>query len=129
MGGERKKTGGGAMSAVRGTAAALAVTGLLFLLPGLLVPGPEDKGDGQAAVGGENAPSGTAAAVPTGKRDGGQTVRLLKKDGTVEELTMADYLWGVVAAEMPASFEEEALKAQTCAARTYTAVLQRSAGS
>ena len=41
MGGERKKTGGGAMSAVRGTAAALAVTGLLFLLPGLLVPGPE----------------------------------------------------------------------------------------
>ena len=52
MGGERKKTGGGAMSAVRGTAAALAVTGLLFLLPGLLVPGPEAKGDGQAAVGG-----------------------------------------------------------------------------
>lgn len=129
MGGERKKTGGGAMSAVRGTAAALAVTGLLFLLPGLLVPGPEAKGDGQAAVGGENAPSGTAAAVPTGKRDGGRTVRLLKKDGTVEELTMADYLWGVVAAEMPASFEEEALKAQTCAARTYTAVLQKSAGS
>ena len=63
MGGERKKTGGGAMSAVRGTAAALAVTGLLFLLPGLLVPGPEAKGDGQAAVGGENAPSGTAAAA------------------------------------------------------------------
>lgn len=120
MGGERKKTGGGAMSAVRGTAAALAVTGLLFLLPGLLVPGPEAKGDGQAAVGGENAPSGTAAAVPTGKRDGGRTVRLLKKDGTVEELTMADYLWGVVAAEMPASFEPEALKAQTVAARTYT---------
>ena len=29
---------------------------------------------------------------------------------------------------MPASFEEEALKAQTCAARTYTAVLQKSAG-
>ena len=127
MGAERKKTGGGAGSAVRGAAAALAVTGLLFLLPGLLVPGPEAKGDGQTVVSGENAPSGTTA-VPTGKRDGGRTVLLLKKDGTVEELTMADYLWGVVAAEMPASFEEEALKAQTCAARTYTAVLQKSAG-
>ena len=128
MGAERKKTGGGAGSAVRGAAAALAVTGLLFLLPGLLVPGPEAKGDGQSAVSGESAPSGTTTAVQTGKRDGGRTVRLLKKDDTVEELTMADYLWGVVAAEMPASFEEEALKAQTCAARTYTAVLQKSAG-
>lgn len=120
MGAERKKTGGGAGSAVRGAAAALAVTGLLFLLPGLLVPGPEAKGDGQSAVSGESAPSGTTTAVQTGKRDGGRTVRLLKKDGTVEELTMADYLWGVVAAEMPASFEPEALKAQTVAARTYT---------
>ena len=128
MGAERKKTGSGAGSAVRGAAAALAVTGLLFLLPGLLVPGPEAKGDGQTVVSGERAPSGTTTAVQTGKRDGGRTVRLLKKDGTVEELTMADYLWGVVAAEMPASFEEEALKAQTCAARTYTAVLQKSAG-
>lgn len=120
MGAERKKTGGGAGSAVRGAAAALAVTGLLFLLPGLLVPGPEAKGDGQTVVSGERAPSGTTTAVQTGKRDGGRTVRLLKKNGTVEELTMADYLWGVVAAEMPASFEPEALKAQTVAARTYT---------
>ena len=39
---------------------------------------------------------------------------------------MADYLWGVVAAEMPASFELEALKAQACAARTYTVVRQNS---
>ncbi|MFQ9917938.1 MAG: SpoIID/LytB domain-containing protein [Flavonifractor plautii] len=30
------------------------------------------------------------------------------------------HLWRVVAAEMPASFEPEALKAQTVAARTYT---------
>ena len=36
------------------------------------------------------------------------------------ETTMADYLWSVVAAEMPAAFEPEALKAQACAARTYT---------
>ena len=35
-------------------------------------------------------------------------------------MTMEDYLMGVTAAEMPASFAEEALKAQAVAARTYT---------
>lgn len=34
---------------------------------------------------------------------------------------MGEYLWSVVAAEMPASFEQEALKAQAVTARTYTA--------
>ena len=48
--------------------------------------------------------------------DGGK----VSKGGTVAELSMSDYLFGVVAAEMPAAFEEEALKAQACAARTYT---------
>ena len=56
-------------------------------------------------------------------------MKLLQPDGTVEELTMADYLFGVVAAEMPAAFEEEALKAQACAARTYTVVRQASANA
>lgn len=41
-------------------------------------------------------------------------------DGTVENLTMDEYLTHVVAAEMPVSFELEALKAQAVAARTYT---------
>ena len=40
-------------------------------------------------------------------------------DGEVIETTMADWLPGVVAGEMPASFEPEALKAQAVAARTY----------
>ena len=35
------------------------------------------------------------------------------------EIKMEDYLIGVVAAEMPASYEKEALKAQAVAARTY----------
>ena len=48
-----------------------------------------------------------------------QTVRLLR-DGEVVELPMEQYLVGVVAAEMPADFEPEALKAQAVAARTYT---------
>lgn len=41
------------------------------------------------------------------------------EDGSVQEHAMDDYLTGVVLAEMPASFEEEALKAQAVAARTY----------
>jgi len=63
---------------------------------------------------------------PTAARDRGRAVRLQMEDGSVEELTMEEYLWGVVAAEMPAGFEEEALKAQTCAARTYTVIRQGS---
>ena len=49
------------------------------------------------------------------------TIRLLHaKDGSVEELNIDEYLLGVVSAEMPADFEEEALKAQAIVARTYT---------
>ena len=40
-------------------------------------------------------------------------------NGEPVETTMAEYLPGVLAAEMPASFELEALKAQAIAARTY----------
>lgn len=73
-------------------------------------------------------PSGDAASggVQAASRDRGRAVRLQMDDGTIRELSMADYLWGVVAAEMPASFELEALKAQACAARTYTVVRQNS---
>jgi len=39
--------------------------------------------------------------------------------GQVEQLDLEEYIVGVVAAEMPASFEQEALKAQAICARTY----------
>ena len=49
------------------------------------------------------------------------TIQLLHQDtGKTEELELDTYLYGVVSAEMPASFEEEALKAQAVVARTYT---------
>lgn len=52
------------------------------------------------------------------------TIKLLhSKTGEVENLEMDKYLLGVVSAEMPASFEEEALKAQAIVARTYTAYI------
>lgn len=49
------------------------------------------------------------------------TVKLYHaKSKKVEELSLDEYLYGVVSAEMPASFEEEALKAQAVVARTFT---------
>lgn len=49
-----------------------------------------------------------------------RTVLKVKNGDTVEEMDLGTYLVGVVRAEMPASFAEEALKAQAVAARTYT---------
>lgn len=49
------------------------------------------------------------------------TIDLLHTEtGIVESLPLDTYLYGVVAAEMPASYELEALKAQATVARTYT---------
>ena len=49
------------------------------------------------------------------------TIKLLhKKTGEVEEINLDEYLLGVVSAEMPVSYESEALKAQAIVARTYT---------
>lgn len=50
-----------------------------------------------------------------------ETIKLLHNStGEVEEIPIDEYLLGVVSAEMPASFEKEALKAQAIVARTYT---------
>lgn len=46
-------------------------------------------------------------------------VKVRDKQGCVTEQNMDDYLVGVVLAEMPASFEPAALKAQSIVARTY----------
>lgn len=48
-----------------------------------------------------------------------ETVTVYRNDGQIINLSIDDYLIGVVAAEMPASFNIEALKAQSILARTY----------
>lgn len=56
----------------------------------------------------------TPAAVLSG------TYKVLDCDtGAVQEVPLRDYLIGAVGAEMPASYEPEALKAQAVACRTY----------
>lgn len=58
------------------------------------------------------------------------TIRLLHTEsGEIEELHLDEYLYGVVSAEMPASFELEALKAQAVVARTYTIYQIQNSGS
>ncbi len=61
------------------------------------------------------APTPSPAPGPDRQR----RVTLLTEEGELS-ITMEDYLFGVVAAEMPASFPLEALKAQAAAARTDT---------
>ena len=66
--------------------------------------------------------------IPTGERDGALMLRVLI-GGEVRTMDMGTYLVGVVRSEMPASFEEEALKAQAVAARTYTRYKMENGGS
>ena len=71
--------------------------------------------------------SGPIAVSPSGSNTQDSAVTLFDTDilftvlidGEVSEQNMYDYLPGVLAVEMPASFEPEALKAQAVAARTY----------
>ena len=52
-----------------------------------------------------------------GAADSAVTIRV-QVDGTVQEMNLDEYVQGVLRAEMPASFELEALKALAVAART-----------
>ena len=49
----------------------------------------------------------------------GVKVRVKRSSGDIENIPLEDYVVGVVSGEMPASFDEEALKAQSVASRTY----------
>lgn len=50
----------------------------------------------------------------------GEITLLHTSTGNTEKLNLDEYLYGVVSAEMPATYEIEALKAQAIVARTYT---------
>lgn len=52
--------------------------------------------------------------------DGAVQLTVKNKSGNLQQMTLEEYLVGVVLAEMPADFDDEALKAQAVVARTYT---------
>ena len=109
----------------RQTAAVSAVLlALLFLLPlAVVVPFRDTLFSARDA----EDESGREPFVP-GDLDAGVVLRVLNGD-QVEEMDLGTYLVGVVRAEMPASFEPEALKAQAVAARTYTLYKIRTGGN
>ena len=74
---------------------------------------------GMAGRGGISGRAEKLKVPDPGVSDSAVTIRA-KIDGTVQELDLDTYLQGVLRAEMPASFELEALKAQAVAARTET---------
>ncbi|MCZ8523340.1 MULTISPECIES: stage II sporulation protein D [Paenibacillus] len=82
---------------------------VVVLVPGLLV---------------RPVPSAEPAAVPTAGAGPSRSESTLipvylSKSKTTDRIPLEAYVRGVVAAEMPAEFELEALKAQALAARTY----------
>lgn len=105
-------------------AAAVLLVGVTFAMPLFLFHGTGRGESGGKAQTLPAVPSPVAqeqtADTGTGAIDQARSVRVKCSDGTVVTTDMANYLWGVVAAEMPASFELEALKAQAVTARTYT---------
>ena len=92
-----------------------------FILPLFFRKLPEEKEapltlpELQQSARQDAAASETAQPGPANAEE--ESVRVLI-NGEAVEMAAADYLTGVVAAEMPASFEFEALRAQAVAART-----------
>ena len=93
--------------------ASLLLTALLFLVPLFLfstaaAPAPQDT----------PTPTPASAGQTAALQDDAVTLQVWNGKKTVS-MTMTEYLKGVVRGEMPASFAEEALKAQAAAERTY----------
>ncbi len=91
----------------------LAIILLIIILPAAVVGIPRNCRSKLPEHGKENSSGWTS--------NRGTTIRLYRPDQKkVVEIDLEEYLIGVVAAEMPATFEMEALKAQAVASRTYT---------
>ena len=96
------------------------VLGFPLLLQGRSLPQPEAEAPVPSAAE-STAPETDSAPAPLAASAGEpapDSITVLTDGGAVT-MDMQEYLVGVVAAEMPASFQEEALKAQAVAARTY----------
>lgn len=96
---------------------------LIFLLICFIIPALLTKDAVNGAVQKEEKDKNEEAKIEEEKYNYNKygTIKLLHaKTGEVEEVELDTYLCNVVSAEMPADFEEEALKAQAIVARTYT---------
>ena len=89
----------------------------------VFVPAVPAVFSGKAVYGSEPVSEGTAIEEYISGEDtafSGEPYKVLDiSTGKITEVTVRDYVIGAVCAEMPAAFEEEALKAQAVAAHTY----------
>lgn len=90
--------------------ASVLLTALLFVTPLFLFTAADPKP--------QSTPTPAPVTQAVSLQDENVTLQVWNGKKTVS-MTMADYLKGVVRGEMPASFAEEALKAQAAAERTY----------
>ncbi len=95
------------------------------LPPAEQITPPEETAAPEETSPAASAPQSPAAsapvspdAAPENASPAPQTIAVLTENGT-EIMDMQEYIVGVLAAEVPASFAPEALKAQAVAARTY----------
>lgn len=85
---------------------------MAVILPGILLEWPVDLSTAQETEFRPMEPTHAPSPVRL-------TMKLRRENGEVEELDMDEYLVGVILAELPSTFEEEAKKAQAVAARTF----------
>ncbi|MGN8646391.1 stage II sporulation protein D [Gracilibacillus sp. HCP3S3_G5_1] len=91
---------------------------LMFVIPTLIVIPFKGEESTEASVESEPSNNGTTEAPIT--LESPFDVEVLRTEtNEVEEIPLEEYVTHVVASEMPADFELEALKAQALAARTY----------
>lgn len=93
---------------------------LSLIIPSLLVI-PFSEGKAIGKLGGRiNSKAPPKRSVSLSKADEAIEVSVYRsRTKRIEKVPLEEYLVGVVAAEMPAEFKEEALKAQALTARTY----------
>ena len=105
-------------------AVSMLLLAALFLLPlALIAPFQSDLFSGEVPV-----DETEGQPFVSGALDGDVMLRVLQGE-CVQEMDLGTYLVGVVRAEMPASFAQDALCAQAVAARTYTLYMMQTGGN
>ncbi|WP_285767908.1 stage II sporulation protein D [Peribacillus sp. SI8-4] len=98
----------------------VAVAFVIIMIPAVLVlPFSNDKTSGELAEQLEKKVKKSSNEVSAKEMSSVDVAVYRTQAKKIEKVPMETYLTGVVAAEMPAEFEEEALKAQALTARTY----------
>jgi stage II sporulation protein D len=98
--------------------ASFLIAATLIIPAVLVVPFIDGKASGKLGMNLAAKKAATETLTPTA--DSSVTVSVYRtQKSKIETVPLENYLVGVVAAEMPADFNEEALKAQALTARTY----------